>query len=34
MVEIYVKLIKLGLKTLEEVPIPIRADVENALAQA
>jgi len=32
MVKIYVSLIKRGLKTLEDVPVQIRAQVEAALA--
>jgi hypothetical protein len=32
MVEIYVKLIRMGLKTIEEVPATIREKVEIALA--
>ncbi len=31
MVEIYVKLIQLGLKKLEEVPVLIRTEVKNVL---
>lgn len=32
MVEIYVKLIRLGLRTIEQVPESIRTEVETALA--
>lgn len=32
MVEIYVKLIRLGLRTIEQVPETIRGEVEAALA--
>jgi len=34
MVQIYVNLIKMGLRTIEQVPLTIRAEVENALAEA
>ena len=34
MVDIYVKLIKAGLRTIEQVPINIRAEVEAALLAA
>lgn len=33
MIEIYVKLIKAGLRTLEEVPLNIREEVRLALEQ-
>lgn len=33
MVEIYVKLIRLGMRTIEEVPESIRAKVEAVLAE-
>lgn len=33
MVKIYAALIKKGLKTLEDVPLRIRGDVEKALRQ-
>lgn len=32
MVDIYVKLIRMGLRTIEQVPMSIRAEVEAALA--
>lgn len=31
MIQVYVRLIKAGLRTLEQVPITIRAEVEQAL---
>ena len=31
MVQVYVRLIKAGLRTLEQVPVIIRAEVEQAL---
>lgn len=34
MVQIYVNLIKMGLRTIEQVPLIIRGDVEDALAKA
>lgn len=34
MVDIYVKLIRMGLRTIEQVPMSIRAEVEAALLQA
>ena len=34
MVQIYVRLIKMGLKTIEQVPLTIRSEVEDALAKA
>jgi hypothetical protein len=33
MVQVYVSLVKAGLRTIEEVPEEFRADVEKALAQ-
>lgn len=34
MVQIYVNLIKMGLRTIEQVPLTIRGEVEDALAKA
>ncbi len=33
MVQIYVKLIKMGLRTIEQVPLVIRGEVEDALGE-
>lgn len=34
MVQIYVNLIKMGLRIIEQVPLTIRGEVEDALAKA
>lgn len=34
MVEIYVKLIRMGLRTIDQVPLSIRNEVEAALVEA
>ena len=34
MVDIYVKLIRMGLRTIEQVPMSVRTEVEATLLQA